>query len=418
VALAIQTQRPMEWVDDRVSPHATKRPQIGVGGLTVSARAKELVLQVLDSNRLSAGPMMSRFEAEIAALHGCRYALMSNSGTSALHIALAALKEVHGWQDGDEVLVPAITFVATSNVVIFNGLTPVFVDVDPRDYTIDPAKIEERITPRTRAIMPVHIGGLPCDMDPILDVARAHGLRIVEDSAETMFARDKGRPVGSFGDIGCFSTYIAHVITTGVGGLCTTNDPDLIVLLKSLMNHGRDSIYIRIDDDQGAQGADLFQIADSRFSFIRLGHSFRCTEMEAALGLAQLEEHEAHVARRRAIAARFDAGLADLEGRLQLPRVRPGAEHAYMFYPLTILDPWVRRDELIRFLEERSVETRYLLPLINQPIYRQMFGDLDDQYPVAARLNQQSFYVGCHPDLIDDDIDYVISCFDEFFRGR
>src|SRR5262249_5744359 len=157
--------------------------------------------------------------------------LMCNSGTSALQIALAALKEVYGWQDGDEVLVPALTFVATPNVVFYNNLKPVFVDVDPQYFTIEPSKIEAKITPRTRAVMPVHIGGLPCDMDPILELACRHDLRIVEDSAEAMFSCYRGRPVGSFGDVGCFSTYVAHMLVTGVGGVCTTNDPGLIVIL-------------------------------------------------------------------------------------------------------------------------------------------------------------------------------------------
>jgi dTDP-4-amino-4,6-dideoxygalactose transaminase len=389
--------------------------QIGVGGFRISQRAKNLVMQVLDSNRITSGPMMKRFEEEIAAVHGCKFGLMCNSGTGALQIALAALKEVHGWQDGDEVLVPALTFVATSNVVIYNNLKPVFVDVDPRYYTIDPSKIEEKITPRTRAIMPVHIAGQPCDMEPILDIARQYNLRMVEDSAETMFVGDKGRPVGSFGDIGCFSTYTAHMITTGVGGLCTTNDPELIVILKSLMNHGRDSIYITIDDDKGLKGSELFQIADRRFSFVRLGQSFRVTEMEAALGIAQLEEREESSARRRHNVARLNQGLMNLEEHLQLPKPRPGSDHSYMFYPITILNPKVRRDELIRYLEDHSIETRYLLPLINQPIYRKIFGNIDEYYPVAARLNKTAFYIGCHPDLTDENIDYVTDCFQQFF---
>jgi dTDP-4-amino-4,6-dideoxygalactose transaminase len=390
------------------APPATalsKRAQVGVGGFQISERAKELVKQVLDSNRITAGPMMSRFESEIARLHGCKYGLMCNSGTGALQIALAALKEVHRWQDGDEILVPALTFVATSNVVLYNNLKPVFVDVDPRYYTIDPAKIEERITSRTRAIMPVHIGGQPCDMEPILAITKKYNLRMVEDSAETMFVGDKGRPVGSFGDVGCFSTYAAHMITTGVGGLCTTNDPDLIVILKSLMNHGRDSIYIRIDDDKGATGEELFQIANSRFSFIRLGQSFRCTEMEAALGIAQLEEREESCERRQEIVARYNKGLAGLSEHIQLPIPRPGSEHSYMFYPLSIVNPRVPRSALISYLENHGVETRYLLPLINQPIYRQIFGNLDDQYPVAARLNETAFYIGCHPGLANDEVE-------------
>jgi len=401
--------------------HSSPKPsrkQIGVGGFTISERGKQLVMQALESNRLSAGPMMARFESEMAAAHGCRFGLMCNSGTSALHIALAALREVHGWRDGDEVLVPAVTFVASSNVVMYNNLKPVFVDVDPKTYTLDPAKIEARITPRTRAIMPVHIGGQPCDMEPIVDIAGRCNLRIVEDSCETMFVSDKGKMVGSFGDVGCFSTYVAHVITTGVGGLCTTNDPGLIVILKSLMNHGRDSIYIRIDDDKDKSGQDLFLVADRRFSFVRLGHSFRATEMEAALGIAQFEERQTMNARRQEIVTRYNDALSNLEDHLQLPRPRSGSEHCYMFYPLAITNPKVRRDELIAFLENRAIETRYLLPLINQPVYRELFGDLDEEYPVSAWLNKNAFYIGCHPDMTDDDVEYVIETLQDFFTDK
>jgi dTDP-4-amino-4,6-dideoxygalactose transaminase len=164
--------------------------------------------------------MSDRFEREIAGLHSRRFGLVTNSGTSALQIALTALKERYGWQDGDEVLVPALTFVATSNVVLYNGLKPVFVDVEPDRFCIEPGEIERHITPRTRAIMPVHIAGLPCEMDPVLEIAARRGLRMVEDSAESMFVKYRGRPVGSMSDIGCFSTYVAHIITTGVGGFC------------------------------------------------------------------------------------------------------------------------------------------------------------------------------------------------------
>lgn len=402
----------------RTGPKSPERKQIGVGGLTISARAKELVMEVLDSGRLSSGPMMARFESEIASIHGCRYGLMCNSGTSALQIALAALKERYGWQDGDEVLVPALTFVATSNVVLYNGLTPVFVDVERDFFDIDPHKIEEKITSRTRAIIPVHIAGLPCDMTPILGIARRYNLRTIEDSCEAMFVNYQGQPVGSFGDIACFSTYIAHIITTGVGGLCTTNDPELLVCMKSLMNHGRDSIYIRFDDDQEAKGSELFQIANSRFSFIRFGHSFRCTEMEAAVGLAQIEDRNSRMARRQEIANRLTQGLIPFRNYLQLPRTRQDSEHGFMFYPLVIIDPAVHRDDLILFLEERGIETRYLLPLIDQPIYRKLFGNLDAQYPVATWLNRNAFYIGCHPEMSDEDSEYMIEQFKQYFGGR
>lgn len=393
------------------------RRQIGIGDCRIGERAKQLVLEVLDSNRLSAGPMMERFESEIARLHDCRYGLMCNSGTSALQIAVAALKEQCGWSDGDEVLVPAVTFIACSNVVLYNGLKPVFVDVEHDFYCIDPADIRRRITPRTRAVMPVHLAGLACDMDPVLRIAREHDLRVIEDCCEAMTATYNGRPVGSFGDIGCFSTYIAHLVTTGVGGLCTTSDDGLITLLRSLMNHGRDSIYIRIDDDQREDSPPIFEIADRRFSFARLGHSFRATEMEAALGIAELEQREWAAGRRAAVVDALSTGLAALTDRLQLPQARPGAEHAFMFYPLVLLDPNVHRAMLVEHLETHGIETRYLLPLINQPINRELFGDLDGEYPVASRLNDRAFYIGCHPWMSDGDVEHVIETFHAFFSA-
>ena len=375
-------------------------------------------MQVLDSGRLSAGPMMAQFERDFAELHGHHFGLMSNSGTSALQIALAACKERHGWQDGDEVIVPAVTFIATSNVVVYNNLRPVFVDVEPGYYCIDPARIEAAITPRTRAIMPVHIAGLPCDMAPIVEIAARHHLRILEDSAEAMFVHYRGRPVGSFSDIASFSTYVAHIISTGVGGLNTTSDPEYQTLLRSLANHGRDSIYTRIDDDQGRQGRALFEIANRRFSFVRFGQSYRSTEMEAALGIAELEQRHEYHARRCQIVAAFQAGLARFTEHLQLPAVRPECEHAWMFYPLTVRSDAFPRAALIQFLEERGVETRYLLPLISQPLYRARFGNLDDQCPVASWLNERAFAIGCHPQITDEEVSWVLETFADFFASR
>jgi dTDP-4-amino-4,6-dideoxygalactose transaminase len=180
------------------------------------------------------------------------------------------------------------------------------------------------------------------------------------------------------------------------------------------MNHGRDNVYIRIDDDREQDRAALFEVVNGRFSFVRLGHSFRATEMEAAVGVAQLEERHELCARRRDIAARYDEELADLERWIQLPRGRPDSEHAYMFYAVVVTDPDVDRDDLVMHLEERSIETRHLLPLINQPVYRKLFGDLDAEYPVAARLNENAFYVGSHPEMTDDDVTHVIASFRSF----
>ncbi len=330
---------------------------------------------------------------------------------------MQALKETHGWKDGDEVLVPSVTFVATANVVLHNNLQPVFVDVDPRTYNIDPGLIPSKVTPYTRAILPVHLTGLPADMPAIAAVAARHNLRIVEDSCETTFATCHGKKVGAWGDVGCFSTYMAHYVVTGVGGLATTSDPELAVALRSLMNHGRDSIYLSIDDDNGKTGAELKEIIARRFQFTSVGHSFRCTEMEAALGLAQLERKDEIVARRKAVAARYTAGLADLQDYLQLPYAPPGCEHVYMIYPL-VTRPGVSKVDLVNYLEGRGIETRDLLPLLGQPVYRKLWGDVLPRYSAAATLDRCGFYIGCHQAISDAAADHVVEAVHDFFKGK
>ncbi len=390
--------------------------QVTVGDVRIEAKERQYINEVLDTGRLSYGPFSRKFEALWAKEHGCKFAAFCNSGTSALHIAIAALKERYGWPDGAEVLVPATTFVATSNVVLHNNLKPVFVDVDCLTYNIDPSLIEERITPRTVGIIPVHLTGLPANMPAIMKIAERHGLRVVEDSCETTFAMCHGKPVGSWGDIGCFSTYMAHYIVTGVGGLATTNDAALAVQLRSLMNHGRDSIYLSIDDDNGLTGEALKEVIAKRFKFTSVGHSFRCTEMEAALGLAQLERKDEIVAGRKRVAARYTEGLQGLSDILQLPTAPKGCEHVYMIYPIVPYSQGHKVD-LVNHLEANGIETRDLLPLLSQPVYVKMFGDIIDDYPVAAHLDKAGFYVGCHQYITDDDAEHVIDTLYSFF-GR
>lgn len=387
---------------------------VTVGDFKAGPKEFEYVNQVLSSGRLSHGPFSRRFEAGWAEAHGSKFAVFCNSGTSALHIAVAALKAHHGWKDGDSVLVPSVTFVATANVCLHNNLKPIFVDVDPLTYNIDPAQIYARVQGRTRAIIPVHLTGQPADMRAVCEAAKRFKLSVIEDSCETAFADCQGRPVGSWGDVGCFSTYMAHYVVTGVGGLCTTGDPKLAADLRSLMNHGRDGIYITIDDDDGKTKAEMQEIVARRFQFTGLGHSFRCTEMEAALGCAQLERRRDIVKRRVEIATAYTRLLADLQDRLQLPTTLPGVENVFMMYPIVVRDPAVKRP-LVNFLEEHGIETRDLLPLLNQPVYRRMWGDVIDQYPVAKRLDECGFYVGTHQYLSDADVEYVGAKFHEFF---
>lgn len=387
---------------------------VTVGDFKAGPKEKEYVNKVLDSGRLSYGPFSKAFEQAWAQAHDSKYAVFCNSGTSALHIAVQALKEKYGWQDGDEVLVPATTFVATANVVIHNNLTPVFVDVDPRTYNIDPNRIQEKVTDKTRAVIPVHLCGLPAEMQKIKDVADwCHQLKIIEDSCETTFATVNGKKVGSWGDVGCFSTYMAHYVVTGVGGLATTSDPDLAARLRSLMNHGRDGIYISIDDDAGLTGDKLKEMISRRFKFTSIGHSFRCTEMEAALGLAQVEDRDAIVARRLAVATRYYRGLFAYQDVIQLPYAPPGCQHVYMMYPLKVRTA-DEKVKLTQYLEEHGIETRDLLPLVNQPVYAK-YGDLRAANPVSADLVDTAFYVGCHQHITDDDADHVVATIKSFF---
>lgn len=390
--------------------------KITLGYLNISAQGKRYVQDALDNNRLSRGKYTSAFEERFASLHQCKHAVFCNSGTSALQIALAALRERCGYRDGDEALVPATTFIATSNIVLQNNMRPVFVDVDPLTYNIDPSQIEEKITPRTRVILPVHLFGLPCEMDAIADLSSKHGLQIIEDSCETMFARYRGRAVGAWGELGCFSTYIAHILVGGVGGLVTTNDDELAILCRSLLAHGRDHIYLDIDDDDRIDDPQFEQMIRRRYNFVRVGYSYRATELEAAIALSELERWEEIIAARRRNAARLTELLRPLEEHLQLPTIPPEAEHSFMMYPLVARDH-VDRAALLLHLERCGIETRYLFPLLTQPIYQKLFPGQAEHYPVAYRLARQGFFIGIHQGLEEIDLEYVAQTITDYCRS-
>jgi dTDP-4-amino-4,6-dideoxygalactose transaminase len=378
--------------------------------LSISQQGKKYVNECLDNNRLSRGAFTAKFEQDFAKLHGCSHGVFCNSGTSALQIALAALKERHCYEDGDEVLVPAITFIATSNVVLQNNLKPVFVDVDPYTFNIDPDKIAEKVTSRTRAIIPVHLFGLPANMPSIMSIAHHYGLDVIEDSCETMFAGIDGRSVGTFGDMACFSTYVAHLIVGGVGGLVTTNNPAYDELCRSLMAHGRDSIYTSIDDDDQITK----NMIERRYKFDRVGYSYRCTEIEAAIALSELERWEDNLTTRRNNAALLTANLQGLP--LQLPSIPEGYDHSFMMYPM-VCEDGVDREALLMHLENKGIETRYLFPLLSQPVYRRLFPGLAQQYPVAQRMEKQGFFIGMHQGLEDEDMFFIADIIKEHLNG-
>lgn len=390
---------------------------LGVGCFVPTKKAEKYILKVLRSGRLTYGPFIQRFERRFATAHSSKYAVMVNSGTSALRIAFACLKEVEKWNDGDEVLIPSITFVATVNTVISNGLKPVFVDVDPITYNIDPSKIEAKITSRTKAIIPVHMMGLPCDMAPIMRIAKKHRLKVVEDSCETMFTKYRGKVVGSFGDISCFSTYVAHLIITGVGGLAVTSNKKYAEVLRSLANHGRDNIYISIDDDKDTKGKLFKQIIARRFRFIRPGYSFRVTEFEGALGCAALDDAPKMMKIRKRNGAYLTKRLQSLQKYIQLPSFPAHSGHAFMMYPIVVhKDSGIDKQDLVNHLEAKGIETRDLMPLINQPYLKKMFDIKESDYPVAEWINKNGFYIGSHQKMGTRELDYIADTFITYIK--
>jgi dTDP-4-amino-4,6-dideoxygalactose transaminase len=380
--------------------------RIGVGTADITADDRERVDRVLASGRLSAGPVMSEFESRFAAIHDRKYAAMCNSGTGALQLALQTLKERYRWPDGAEVIVPAMTFVATVNIVLFNGLRPVLADINPDSYTLDPESTAAAITDKTVAMIPVHLFGQAADMTALMALAQEHDLRVIEDSAETLGVRHKGRMVGSFGDFGCFSTYMAHIVTTGVGGLALTDDQENITRFRSLMNHGRNPRYLTIDDDQDLDDEELLRVVWSRYDFHSIGQSFRVTEMEAALGIGQLERLNANLQRRREIAANLSSALDHPD--LQLPVTADGNEHAFMMFPIVCRTAELR-DRLVIALERAGVETRFLLPIIGQPCYEGVLEIGETEFPKTRHALANGFYIGSHPGMTDADVDHIAS---------
>lgn len=379
--------------------------QVTLGTYTTTPAIRAAVSAVLDSGRLSYGPVSRQYEQRFAEMHGCGYGVVSNSGTSSLVVALQALKELHGWRDGDEVIVPALTFVATVNAVLHNRLTPVLVDIDPLTFNIDTDLIGDAITNRTRCIMPVHLFGQPANMAMVRGLAKIYNLSVIEDSCETMLATFAGHPVGSLGDIGCFSTYTAHLLVTGVGGMATTNNPDYAQTMRSLVNHGID-----LTELPNGQEYDPTFLA-RKFRFVRAGHSFRMTELEAAIGLAQLDDLPCMIEKRRANGEYLRTALKQHELFTQMPE--QNTTHSWMVFPM-VLNEHLSKWDMMRHLQARGIECREMLPLTSQPCY----GFDETAYPVAAWVNRCGLYVGCHQDLTGEQLDYMIQAIGGFLRNE
>jgi perosamine synthetase len=316
----------------------------------IGEKELEYVVDCIKTNWISSkGKYVEEFEAKFAEYCSCKYGVTTTSGTTALHLALASLNI----KNGDKVIIPASTMIATAFAVIYCGATPVLVDAEPETWNIDVNLIEEKITDKTKAIMPVHIYGHPCDMDPIMELAKEHDLYVVEDAAEAHGAEYKGRKAGGIGDIGCFSFYGNKIITTGEGGMIVTNNEEITEKAQSLK--------------------DLAFSKERRFLHTDLGFNYRMTNIQAAIGLAQFERIDELVEMRRRNAQLYNGYLKDVEG-VKLPVEKEWAKNVYWMYSILIEDEYgMSMANLATELEKKGIETRtFFIPMHEQPVFKHM----------------------------------------------
>lgn len=338
---------------------------------------KAAVLAVLDSGMLAQGPRTAKFEERFAQACGVKHAVATANGTTALYLALVA----HGLGPGDEVITTPFTFIASANSILFTGAKPVFVDVDPETFNIDPALIEKAVTPRTKAILPVHLYGCMCDMDALQAAADKHGLKVIEDACQAVGATYKGRKAGSFGT-GAFSLYATKNVMSGEGGMITTNDDTLAEHCRMLRSHGMKRRYYH----------DL------------LGYNFRMTDLHAAIGLAQMDRLDEFTEKRRANAAYLNANIESVI----TPKVKDGYGHVWHQYTVRV-DQGRDRDAAMKQLNEAGIGTGifYPVPAHQQAYMRELIGDVS--LPVAEQLAREVISLPVHPLLAPEDLQKIVT---------
>ena len=391
------------------------------GTITITRKTKDLVNKVLNSGRISGGKYVREFETKFAKLVGTKEAVALSSGTDADALALAVLYDF-GAKRGDEVIVPALSFVATGNAVLQAGFVPKFVDIEVRTLNIDPSKIEKAITRRTKAIMPVHLMGKPADMDKINRIARKHKLLVVEDAAEAQSATYKGREIGTLGDMAAFSLYIAHVISTGEGGIITTNNSGYAEILRSLRAHGRacKCASCVLNTGKGACAKRFKYKSDIRFIFERVGFSAKMNELEAAIGLGYLDIYPQIFRKRKQNFLYIRKKFAKFSPDLLTINPGPGEEMAPYAFPV-ILSKGLKftRDEFVAYLEAAGIDTRSLF--LSMPTQCRGFaylGHKPGDFPMAEYAADNGFHIGIHQDITKAHIDYFISLVEKFIAVK
>jgi perosamine synthetase len=355
----------------------------------------QAVVDVLRSDWLTTGPKVAEFEEAFAARVGAAHAVSFSSGTAALHGAAFA----SGLKPGDEAVTTPMTFAATANCVLYQGATPVFADVCPDTLNIDPEQIEKRISSRTRAILAVDYAGHPADLDPILEIAKRHGLIVIEDACHALGAECRGRRVGSIADMTVFSFHPVKHITTGEGGMVATNNPELAETLRRFRNHGISS------EARQRQSAGQWH-----YEMVLLGYNYRLTDIACALGLEQLKRLDSNLARRREIAARYTAAFREVRGGVP-PAMRPEVNPAWHLYPIRLdLEKLAAdRGEVFRALRAENIGVNvHYIPVHYHPYYRDRFGDKRGEFPVAEDAYERLVSLPMFHAMTDRDVEDVI----------
>ena len=378
---------------------------IPYGRQSIDEKDVAAVCSVLRSDWLTTGPKVAEFEQAVADYAGAKHAVAVSSGTAALHAAIYAI----GVKLGDEVIVPPITFAATANCVVYQGGTPVFADVDSGTLLLDPAKVEEKITKKTRAIIGVDYAGQPCDWDSLREIADKHGLRLVADGCHALGAEYKGRKVGTLADMTIFSFHPVKHITTGEGGMITTDDEDLATRMRLFRNHGitRDpSKFLNLQ-------SSIFNLQSPQswfYEMVDLGYNYRMTDFQCALGIFQLSKLPKFLKRRREIAARYDEAFADFSGINPLA-VRPDVLHAYHLYVIRVdsIVLGIDRATLFTKLRKKGIGVNvHYIPVYLQPFYREKFHTSPGLCPIAEVAYEQIISLPMFPGMTDEDIEAVV----------
>ena len=393
--------------------------RIPFGTVSVTEKSKRIIGKILHSNRLSSGKYVREFEKGFAELIGVKEAIAVSSGTDALALALAVLYEF-GARRCDEIILPALSFVATGNAVLQAGFTPVFVDIDRKTLNINSSKIEDAITERTRAILPVHLMGKPVDMATINNIAKKHNLYVIGDAAEAHGACYKGRNVGTMGDMTAYSLYVAHIITTVEGGIVTTDNSEFAELLRSLRSHGRackcETCVLNTDSAYCAKRFKYGKSTDIRFIFERTGFSSKMNEMEAAIGIGNLEVYNDILEKRRGNLyylmenfKRFFPYMVTME-RESYEEIGPHA------FPIIIQEEAkFTRAQLTKCLEKKGIDTRTLFSSMpTQCPGFDFLGYRRGDFPNAEYIGNNGIHIGVHQEMDKEECDYFIKTVEEF----